>query len=344
MPVLCPSWWDTDAGQCGIGYLWRTSDLIERGIFIGFALMFGYTVFVVIRFSLRYYIARREFRDVKPDDFPEFRRANSKLIADLCPGLGMLRGIAAAAPFLGLAGTAYGIMAWGFVGVGMEHNAAMRALMIGIAASLVTAAAGILVAIPATLSHNLLRTRIETLLGRALSSKRPALTGSSQGPFILAQTLPLRMRFSGLPHFAVLAAPTLACVVMMFMTVGPYETPMGLPVALVPKPCEYRPDSFTMLRLTNDGKVFINEERADWKDLGSRLFAIYTDRQSRELYLYAEEGVPFQSVADAIDIARNVPAAGQDSPDIKVTLITPTADRECGFIPIRIIPVKHAFG
>jgi len=344
MPGVCQNWWwEPDARECGIAYLWRSSDLIERAIFIGLALMLAYTVFVVIRFSLRYYSARREFRDLKPDDFPRFRRASSRLIGDLCPGIAMLRGIAIAAPFLGLAGTAYGIMAGAFVGVSMEKGAAMRAMIIGIVASLITAAAGILVAVPATLSHNLLRTRIETLSGRALLSRPSAVTGS-QTPFVFAQTLPLRKRFSGLPHFAVLAAPTLACVVGMFMTIEPYVRPTGLPVALVPEPCEYRPTSLTMLRLANDGKVFINHEQEDWNDLGARIGAIYRQRANRELYLYAEDGVPFQTVADAIEIARNSPAtAGPDSLDVRVILITPKTDRECGFLPIRTFPIKHAF-
>ena len=341
MPGVCQNWWwEPDAD--GIACLWRSSDLIERAIFIGLALMLAYTIFVVVRFSLRCYLARREFRSFKPDDFPKFRRANSKLIADLCPGIAMLRGIATAAPFLGLAGTAYGIMAGAFVGFGMEKSAAMRALIVGIAASLITAVAGILVAVPATLSHNLLRRRIETLSRRGLSSRRSALTGSSQRPFVFAQTLPLRTRFSGVPPFAVLAVPTLASVVMMFMTIEPYVRPMGLPVALVREPCEYRPDSLIMLRLANDGKVFINHEQEDWNDLAGRLAAIYRPRANRELYLYAEDGVPFQTVAEAIDIARNSPAAGPDSMDIRVMLITPMADRECGFVPIRIVPVKHS--
>jgi biopolymer transport protein ExbD len=253
----------------------------------------------------------------------------------------MLRGIAAAAPFLGLAGTSYGIMAGAFVGVGMEKGAAMRALIIGIAASLITTAAGILVAVPAAFLHNSLRTRIETLSGMLLANKFPAKAGARW--FHFAETLPLKRRFSSLPHFAIVAAPALACVVMMYTAFEPYETPTGLSVALAPNPCEHDVvDRFIVLNVTNTGKLFINMEPVDWKDLPSRLYDIYRYRQSRELYLYAEDGVPVQTFADAVDVARNAPAAGPGSIDIKVILITPAAARQCIPVPIRVVPRKHA--
>lgn len=222
-----------ERGDWSVGYFWRSSDLIERAIFIGLALMLAYTVFVVIRFSRRYYLACRAVHDFSTDS-GEARRVQSKFVADLCPGIGMLKGISWVSPFLGLAGTCYGIMAEAFVGFGTEKNAAMRALIIGIAASLKTAAAGMLAAIPATLSHDLIRARLETLSWRGLSSGRPAATGSSQEPFIFAQALPLRKPFSVLPHFAVLAAPYLVCALVVFMALKPYATPVGLPVRVLP--------------------------------------------------------------------------------------------------------------
>jgi biopolymer transport protein ExbD len=304
--------------------------------------MLGYTLFVLIRFFLRYRLARREFTDLRSgsDSGSDFHRNGRTLIVDLSRGLGTLRGIAYAAPFLGLAGTSYGILAAFSYPIMGSRASVINFLIERIALTLTTTAVGVLVATAAILLHNFLRARTERYGARWVPRRNSH--ANDLGSFQLAQTLPLKMRFSGPPHFALLAAPFWLMVLMVYLVFKPYPTLTGLRVALVPEPCEYRATSLIMLRLANDGKVFINEEQADWKDLGSRLFAIYTYRYSRELYLYAEDGVPFQSVADAIEIARNVPAAGQDSPDIKVILITPMADRECGFIPIRIIPVKHA--
>ncbi|HYA24825.1 MAG TPA: MotA/TolQ/ExbB proton channel family protein [Terriglobales bacterium] len=315
-PGACLSLWPTEECRWSTWDIWHSSDVIERAILIGLALMLANNFFVVIRFWWCCYLVRRELRTFRTDG-PEMRRANSKLVAGLLPGVAMLRGIASAAPFLGLAGTAYGIMAGAFVGFSMEKSAAMRALMVGIAASLVTAAAGILVAIPAALSHNLLRTRIETLSASALSIRRSALTGSSQGPFILAQTLPLKSRFSGLPHFSAVAAPALASVVVIFMAFEPYVRPMGLPVALPSFPCQPNVLSDRLIVL-----------RVRWAELSTRLSAIYSSRVHRELYFLAQDEVPFQTVADAIDVVQNSRAEGANSLDITVKLITPQAEAE----------------
>ena len=190
MPGFCPYWWQTDAGECGIRYLWRSSDLIERGIFVLFALMLAYTVIAILQFSCQYYPARRDVRQLKPDEYSKIRRVHSKLVADWCPGVAMLRGIAAAAPLLGLAGTSYGILASLFHGFGNQKRLVEAALMTSTAGALVATAGGILVAIPAAFSYNFLRARLEgmsDLLPRKSSNK------SGLGSFRLAQSLPRRV-------------------------------------------------------------------------------------------------------------------------------------------------------
>jgi hypothetical protein len=87
------------------------------------------------------------------------------------------------------------------------------------------------VAIPAIPAHNFLCTRIHRF-ERELSSLVPAATAAHEDPasprqFRLAQTLPLKQRFSSLPPFALIAAPALASVVAVFMTLEPYETATG---------------------------------------------------------------------------------------------------------------------
>jgi biopolymer transport protein ExbD len=240
MPGACLNSWQTDACEWGIRYVWRSSDWIERAIFIALALMLAYTLFVLIRFSRRYYLARRESCSLVYDSWRAFQRSQRTIVAALSRGLRTLKAIASAAPFLGLAGTSYGILASLFRGFGMEKNAALRMLTVSIAATLISAAAGILVAIPAILAHNFLRTRIDRF-EREFSSAAPAGMASHEDParpgprqFRLAQTLRLKKRFSSPPPFALIAAPALASVVAVFMAFEPYETPTGLDVRLLP--------------------------------------------------------------------------------------------------------------
>ena len=350
-PEPCLSLGPTGECEWSTWDIWRSSDVVERAIYLGLALMMAYTLFVLVRFVLRYYPARRELREFRPQSGPRTAlQTRKRLISDLSQGFGTVRAIASAAPFLGLAGTAYGIlMRLLFGDVAMEHSGFVAWISVRIAFALTTAAAGILVAIPAALSH-LIRTRLELLrTERPEQNSIPDEFALRTRAIRFAQTLPLRRKFSNLPSFAIIAAPALSCVVAIFTAFEPYVTPSGLPVALPSTGCDNGPgrtlpNRIIVLRITNSGEAFINMEPEDWKNLRPLLGNIYCSREYRDLYLYAEDGVPFQTVADAVDIARNSPAPGPDSVGIKVVLITPDAARECVPIPVRTIPMKQTFG
>jgi len=146
--------------------------------------------------------------------------------------------VASAAPFLGLAGTSYWILGGLFFGYSGSPTRYFALIEARTASSLLTAATAILVAIPAILVHNILRTciqRYEHNFSRAVRAGRPLHqdTASPQ-QFRFAQTLPLLKPFSRLPPFALIAAPALASIVAMFMALEPYETPTGLSVRLLP--------------------------------------------------------------------------------------------------------------
>ena len=82
MPGACLNSWQTDACEWSIGYVWRSSDWIERGLFITLALMLSCTLFVFIRFFRRYYLARRESRAFVPDSWRAVHRSQRTLVAD----------------------------------------------------------------------------------------------------------------------------------------------------------------------------------------------------------------------------------------------------------------------
>jgi biopolymer transport protein ExbB/TolQ len=128
------------------------------------ALMLAYVVVVVTRVSYRYHLARcaREIDSA----------SRRKFAAVLSIDVGSLKSIASTAPYLGLAGTCEGILS-AFRPIGMEKHTALAMISADIAASLITTAAGILVAVPATCSYNYLCTRID-LLESEVSNERPA--------------------------------------------------------------------------------------------------------------------------------------------------------------------------
>src|SRR3974390_1416315 len=236
MSEVCQYWW-FQPDPCGwhIGNVWQTWDLIQRAIFLGLVLMLVYTLFFVIRFCYRYYLARCKFNDLKTDDLPDFTRAKSALLADLSPSLGMLRGIAWAAPYLGLAGTCYGVLA-GFNIIPGSRVSALGYVVGIVADAPVTTVVGILVAIPAAFSYSLIRTRVETLRGRYPPNRNP--NSNDLGSFHFAQTLPLKKRFAGPPQYALLASPVFACVIMVYMAFRVFPYPVGLPVSLPSIHCD----------------------------------------------------------------------------------------------------------
>jgi len=68
-------------------------------------------------------------------------------------------------PFIGLFGTIWGIMA-AFQSIGIQSTASMSSLMPGLSTALVTTAAGLLAAIPASVMYNYLTNKVRILTGR----------------------------------------------------------------------------------------------------------------------------------------------------------------------------------
>jgi len=208
MHGVCLNSWQPSGCEWSVGYLWRWMNWVVRLDVIVLALMFVYVVVVVTRVFCRYHLARRETET--DTACPAFQRTRRKLAADLSVKVGNIKCISSTAPYLGLAGTCIGLLSV-FRGFAMEKHAALVMLTTYTAASLVTAAAGILVAVPAAWSHNYLRVRIDLL-----ESEIPRISQLKSQYFRVARKLPLTARFSKLP-FAVIAAPGLAIIVLVWM-------------------------------------------------------------------------------------------------------------------------------
>jgi biopolymer transport protein ExbD len=288
--------------------MWRVSDWVECLIFIALALMLVYTVFVTARFFRRYFSARRECRSFESDATPVSRQNQKNLIAELSRGVATLRSIASAAPFLGLAGTCYGILALFFRGYVGSRGAFLAWISQEISTALVATAAGLIVAIPAAVCYNVLR----TCLAKFESNRSNVLLEAPEGSFQVAQTLSLRGRFSGFPAFALIAAPVLAILVPLFSLFQRFIVPMGLPVRTL-KIGVTDHDSAPILvsigvSTTDQSIVYVNSKEFQWNELGSAMQDQFERRAHPLAYVDAGNEVPWTDVVNAIDVAQGLQA------------------------------------
>lgn len=284
-----------------IGYLWRLMSWIGHADVYLLAILLAYSAAVFLR------VFRRYCRTGRAPEIDSSGRM--KVVADLRTATRSLQSIAFIAPYLGLAGTCFGILE-AFRGFDMEFHAVRAMLTAIIASALLTTIAGILVALFATFFYNYLSTR-DDLLQREFLNER------------VSTRLPLQKRFSEIPAFALLAAPSLAMALVAFMSLSSFRQPKGLNIEFASTHCEYEgDDGIVVLHITNGGSLFLNSEQQNWDTVAGRLAKAYGDRSHRVLYLLADDGVPFQTVADAVDMAENA-KVGTSSLNILVRLITP---------------------
>ncbi len=87
------------------------------------------------------------------------RKAESQEVTDLGRSLSFLATTGSAAPFIGLFGTVWGIMA-SFHDIGQRGSASLAVVAPGISEALVATAAGLAVAIPAVIAYNYFANRL----------------------------------------------------------------------------------------------------------------------------------------------------------------------------------------
>ena len=317
-----------------MSYLWRWMSPYARLDVVVLALMLVYLFVVVIHVCFRYYFARRA-----PGINSTGRRT---LAAALKIEVGHLKSIAVTAPYLGLAGTCAGILN-GLRGGAMQMDAFRAMVETQIAVALIPTVVGIPVAFLATCSYNYLRTRIDLLGGEVFNEGQ-----HRDRHFRGTRRLPPTKQLSGLPAFGLLAAPALALAIAGFMTFGSFHPPTGFYVELASTRCDFDgEDRLIVLRLTGDGKLFLNQEQENWSTLPDLLSRIYSMREYRTLYLLADPGVPFQTVARALDTVESAPAKvdpqanglREDKLHIRVRLMTPKAlNADCLLRPVVIGP------
>ena len=309
----------SDGYQSSVGVMWHDSDLVECAIFLGLALMLAYTVFVTVRFFRRYFLARRESLSSYDDSAPTSERGKKNLVADLNRGAGALRSIPVAAPFLGLAGTCYGILCL-FVRISNGKFSSTSAISFELSTALVATAAALIVAIPAAILYNILRTCLENYE----SGRSSMLVEANPRTYGFAQTLPLLGRFSGFPALALIAAPVLSLLIPMVALMLRSAVPVGLPVHIAKIGVNENDPIVVSVIDTGLGNLpaaYVNSEETPWNELGNTLRSqLKVRRPSWIVYIAGEDKVSWTYLANAIDVVRGLHA------EVVLLTIKPTID------------------
>jgi len=238
--------------------------------------------------------------------------------------LWILKAIGTAAPFLGLAGTTYLILDELFRPFSMSRSSVLYYFNIATAASLSSAAAGIVVALPAAAIYNILRTRVETMRREVrVTSSRPITR-----PFRRAQTLPLKQRFGSLPAFALISVPVLSFTIPVFM-IAPSDIATGLEVRLPPIGALHRENNpivvAVIAKANLDYAVLVNYEETPVDHLEEALAERLRLVSQRRIYVEGDPAVDWGPVADVIDKAKHI--------HCEVILLTtvPARDPKCAW-------------
>jgi len=207
----------------------------------------------------------------------------------------------------------------------MQRGTALAIINLNLSRAPITTAAAFLVTVPAIWSHHYLRTLLD-LLKREISGSAHETIRQPKRCVGVAQSLPLKKQFSGLPSSAVTVAPCLALVIAGFITFSSFDITRGLPVGLLgPGGRAARAQYFTtdpvvvVVAMSGDGTpvLYVNSKKTSWDELGNSVRAELEVRPRRVAYVEAESGVRWTDVVNVIDIVEL---------DAKVVLSTITPD------------------
>jgi biopolymer transport protein ExbB/TolQ len=262
-----------------------------------------------------------------------FQRSRLQIIRAMNFGMKPVRAISCSAPLLGLAGTCFGLLD-AFRGAGMERHAYLAMTTSLAAYSLIPAAAGLIVAIPAVAVYNLLQTSLDNLNSEMLALSLNAVSllatralpaGESQRDSygytsFLTPKFPLQRRFSELLGPALATAFALVTVAWTALA-NPYLS-KGLEVRLLnPGAPERAATSLLTIELMEQTDassriVYLNTKKTRLDALG----ALLQEQKDPIAYVRAQSDVPWADVAEAIDAAE---ASGRE-----VILLTNTPSKK----------------
>lgn len=313
---VCVTSWHPYGQNWSVGYLWSFLDWISRLDILVLAATFAYLVTVTGRDS--FYC-----REAGSETGAHVRA----LIVDLNRRVRILQSIATVAPYLGLAGTCFGILD-SFKGVGMQRDAAIAMQVTYIAASFLTTVAGLLVALAAAGSSNYLLWLRDKLELRADPHWRGLARNSAARSRIFPK-YPLRRQLSKLPSFALIAAPGLAVVLAAFMSFSSFRPPVGLEVRLL-RPGDIETSNGALVQslvivlsdLSADEKpeIYLNSKKTTWDSLDDSVCNSLKIQPQSAVYVESDDGVRWDYLARVIDTVR------AHSDDVVLLTIAPEVD------------------
>lgn len=97
----------------------------------------------------------------------------------------------------------------------------------------------------------------------------------------------------------------LLVLIIIFLVITP-QAPTGLP-AVAPQPAPERiigDNPVVVVQVLAGGRLMIDQDRSNWSSLGARLATIFKSRADKVAFVKGDDEVPFERVAQAIDIMR----------------------------------------
>ena len=304
VPILdhCDPW---QAGGCewSIQYLWQWMSWLAHADVVLLALILA---FIVVRAIRIFYLCHVDRKGVV-DSSSQSRR---RLAADLSIQRGFFKSIATTAPYLGLLGTCEGVLSAFTVG-GMQKDVFRVMIATRLSAALITTAAGILVATPATVLYHYLRTQVDLLESEVFVEACEHREQASR----VASRLPLRKGFSTIPSFAIIAAPLLATLVTVPTIFPSFYPSMGLVVGLVKVEAVRSEDHLAVDRIvvrlvgaSDEGRptVCVNSKKMSWNELDDALRSEPGIHAQAVAYVEAESNVRWADVATVMGLLRRL--------------------------------------
>lgn len=127
------------------------------------------------------------------------------------------------------------------------------------------------------------------------------------------------------------AGVVIALLLDLFVYFNPSKPSAGYFLRPPYKACTDEPDyRISYVHLSKDGALMLNSERVERVELSERLFDIYRSRAERVIYFSADPEVPFQNVADSIDLIKNLHnSSGTERLTMDIILMTPGMQDAC---------------
>jgi biopolymer transport protein TolR len=97
-------------------------------------------------------------------------------------------------------------------------------------------------------------------------------------------------------------------LLVIFMVTAPLME-NGIPIQLPKASAKALPPregkTTTVLNLTKDGRIVIDKEETSLSELTQRLQQLYKNREEKEIYIRADESLPYGVVAQAMALVKN---------------------------------------